>query len=95
MPSPDAEKNTVEKFLGDRPGSVIIRLIFISLIVGAVMALLGLSPRALIDSALRFVRSIWAMGFDAVHEVSSWLIAGAVIVVPVWLIARLLRGRNS
>ena len=94
MTTPDSENNRVQKFMGDKPGSVIVRLIFISLIVGAVMALMGLSPRALVDSVLRFARSIWAMGFDAIHEVSSWLIAGAVIVVPIWLIARLLRERN-
>lgn len=84
-----------ERFLGDRPGALIVKLVFVSLIVGAAMALIGISPRELVDSVLRFVRSIWAMGFDAVHEVVSWVIAGAVIVVPIWFVARLLRQRSA
>jgi hypothetical protein len=90
MPDPK-----IERFLGDRPGSIVVKLIFVSLIVGALMALLGLSPRAIVDSAYRLVRSVWAMGFDAIHEVTGWLIAGAMIVIPVWFIARLLRSRNN
>lgn len=93
--TPFGRNRPVEQFMGDRPGSVIVKLIFVSLIVGAVMALLGLSPRALIDSALAFFNSIWSMGFEAVREVVSWLLAGAVIVVPVWLVARLLRSRKG
>jgi Na+/H+-dicarboxylate symporter len=85
----------LERFLGDRPGPTILKLVFVSLIVGAALALMGLSPRELVDSLLRFVRSIWAMGFDAIHEVIGWVVAGAVIVVPVWLVARLLRQRNG
>lgn len=95
MTDPDNKARPVEKFLGDRPGSVIVRLIFISLIVGAVMAMFELSPQALVEAILRFFRSIWEQGFDAVYKVAGWLIAGALIVVPVWLVARLLKSRNA
>lgn len=79
----------LERFLGGSPGSVIVRLIFISLLVGAGMAFLGLSPRGLLDALLRFVQSITDLGFDAVRDIGGWLIAGAIVVIPVWLLLRL------
>lgn len=83
-----------ERFLGGSPLSVLVRLIFISLLVGAAMAFLGLSPRGLWEAALRFVRSIGDLGFGAVREVGQWVIAGALIVVPLWLLSRLFASRR-
>ncbi|WP_186420276.1 DUF6460 domain-containing protein [Bosea sp. CS1GBMeth4] len=84
----------VERFLGGSLLSVLVRLFFISLLVGAAMAFLGLSPRGLLDSALRFVRSLGDMGFDAVREVGGWALAGALVVVPLWLISRLFASKR-
>lgn len=86
--------NNLERLLGGSPGSVIVRLIFISLLVGAGMAFLGITPRGLFDSLARFVRSITDLGFGAVKDVGSWIVAGALVVIPVWLLLRLTRGRN-
>jgi len=87
-------KASMERFLGGSPLSVLVRLIFISLLVGAAMAFLGLSPQSLYQAAVRFVRSITGLGFDAVREVGQWLVAGAVIVVPFWLLMRLFAARR-
>lgn len=83
-----------ERFLGGSPLSVLVRLIFISLLVGAAMAFLGLSPRGLWEAAIRFVRSIGDLGFGAVREIGQWVIAGALIVVPFWLLSRLFASRR-
>lgn len=85
----------LQRFLGGSPGSVIVKLIFASLIVGALMAFLGLSPLRLFDSLIRFVRSITDLGFDAVREVFTWVVAGALVVVPIWFVMRLLKGRKA
>jgi hypothetical protein len=84
----------IERFLGGSPLGVLVRLIFISLLVGAAMAFLGLSPRALYDSAARFLRSIVDLGFGSVREVGQWVVAGALIVVPLWLLSRLFAARR-
>ena len=84
----------MERFLGGSPLSVLVRLIFISLLVGAAMAFLGLSPQGLYESAARFIRSITGLGFGAVREVGQWIIAGALIVVPLWLLMRLFAARK-
>lgn len=84
----------MERFLGGSPLGVLIRLIFISLLVGAVMAFLGVTPWSLYDSVMRFLRSITGLGFGAVRDVGQWVVAGAVIVIPLWLISRLLAARR-
>lgn len=85
---------SLERFLGGSLLSVLVRLIFISLLVGAAMAFLGVSPRGLLDAVLRFVRSLGDLGFGAVREVGQWVIAGALIVIPLWLLSRLFASRR-
>lgn len=85
MPDPK-----LERVLGGSPLSVLVKLIFLSLIVGAVMAFLGLTPQGLFDAIGTFVRSILNLGTDAIWQVAQWVVAGALVVVPVWLILRLL-----
>lgn len=79
----------LERVLGGSPVSVIVKLIFLSLIVGAIMAFLGLTPRNLFSAIGNFVTSIFDLGTDAIRDVAQWIVAGALIVVPVWLILRL------
>ena len=88
MPDP-----RLQRALGGSPLGVIVKLIFLSLIVGALMAFLGLTPRSLFSALETFVRGVWNMGYDAIREVGQWILAGAIVVIPVWLIARMLGKR--
>jgi hypothetical protein len=38
----------------------------------------------------RLLRGLWEMGFDAVAAAGRWLLWGAVVVIPIWLILRIL-----
>jgi hypothetical protein len=40
-------------------------------------------------SVERLLRSIWDMGFDAIWWLWRYFLLGAVIVIPIWLIIRL------
>lgn len=88
MPDP-----RLQRALGGSPLGVVVKLIFLSLIVGALMAFLGLTPRSLFSALETFVRGVWNMGYDAIREVGQWILAGAIVVIPVWLIARMLGRR--
>jgi hypothetical protein len=81
------------RFLGGSPGSVIVRLVFLSLLVGAFMAFLGLTPFALIESVVGWVRSVFDLSFETVRDIGRWILYGAVIVVPVWLLSRVFSRR--
>jgi Na+/H+-dicarboxylate symporter len=82
--------NAANRFFGGSPLGVIARLILVSILVGVVLSVLGLDPFDIVHSIERLFRSIWEMGFDAVRWVWRYLLLGAVIVVPIWLILRLI-----
>ncbi len=85
----------LSRILGGSPGSVLLKLVFMSLLVGAFLALFGLTPPDIIRGIKNLIDGILDLGFGAVREVLRWLVYGAVIVVPVWLVMRLLGGNKS
>lgn len=85
-----ASKNALENFLGGSPINVAIRLFFISLVVGALLMWLELRPIDILRGVQAFFDRIYHLGFGAVKELVSYLLAGAVFVVPAWLILRLM-----
>jgi Family of unknown function (DUF6460) len=86
--------SNLQRFLGGAPAAVLAKLIFLSLLVGAFMAFLGVTPVGLLDRLGRMVRSVLDLGFDSLREIGRWLLYGAMIVVPLWLLSRLFaRGR--
>ena len=90
MPT-EQESNYVNRFFGGPPLSVIFRLILLSLLIGVILQVLGLDPWNIFDSLRRLVLRVWDMGFDAVRWLWGYLLLGAVVVVPIWLIVRLMR----
>lgn len=83
----------LNRFLGDTPGRVILKLLVVSFLLGVVMNTLGWSPLDLIDGLRELFNRIWAMGFDAIRRFVDYIVLGAVIVVPLFVILRLLKFR--
>ena len=81
----------VTRFFGGPPLSVIFRLLLLSILVGVILKAFGFDPWNIIDSLRRLVQDIWDLGFDAVRFLWRYLLLGAVIVVPIWLVLRLAR----
>ena len=81
----------VNRFLGGDPLSVFFRLVLLSILIGVVLSALGLDPLNILSSLQRLLRDIWNMGFDAVRWLWQYFLLGAVIVIPIWLILRLVR----
>lgn len=79
----------LHRFFGGSPFAVVIRLIVLSLVVGALLMWLDIDPMAVVDAVERMIRGLWAMGFDALREMGRYIAAGALIVVPIWFLARL------
>lgn len=74
--------------------TTIIQLTVASLLVGAVLAMIGLSPidfwTGLADTVRHFVEGILNLGWSTVSTVITYIILGAMIVIPVWGVAKLL-----
>ena len=85
---PSADANAIEAFLGGSPGAVALKLLLISLVVGALMMWLEIRPADIFRGVINFANRIYALGFGAVRELLDYLLAGAVIVVPVWFLLR-------
>jgi Domain of unknown function (DUF6460) len=81
----------VHRFFGGPPLAVIGRLILLSILVGVILAAIGLDPWNIIESVRRLILHIWAMGFDAVRWLWRYFLLGAVIVLPIWFVVRLVK----
>jgi hypothetical protein len=79
----------LNRFLGGAPAVVAVRLLVVSLVVGALLVWLDIDPLSIVDAVERLGQHVWGMGFEAVRELGRYLAAGALIVVPVWFLARL------
>ncbi len=89
-------KESVNRFFGGSPLAIVAKLVLVSILVGVVLSALGLDPLNIVRSIERLITQIWNMGFDAVRWLWRYFLLGAVIVVPIWLIIRLVnapRGR--
>jgi len=79
------------RFLGDTPLRVLVRLLVLSFIVGLVLATLNIHPFQIYEWVEHFVLRIYDMGFAVFADAFNYLVAGALIVVPLFVLARLLR----
>jgi hypothetical protein len=79
--------NIVARFLGGSPVAVLFRLFLVSVIVGAFLMLLDIRPAMLLHTIQRLIRRI-------VLELGEYFLAGALLVLPIWLVIRLLNWRR-
>jgi hypothetical protein len=79
------------RFLGDTPARVFVRLLVLSFIVGLVLSALNIRPWQIYRWIERAIRRIYDMGFAVFQEAFEYLVIGALIVVPVFLVMRLLK----
>ncbi|WP_306140751.1 DUF6460 domain-containing protein [Roseibium sp. MMSF_3412] len=80
----------LSRFLGGSPAQVLLRLVFLSFVVGIILSALNLNPIDLVHMAVNFVERLWDMGFHAIGRLGNYLVVGAIVVIPIWLVMRLL-----
>jgi hypothetical protein len=85
----------LNRILGDSPLRVILKLAVASFVVGMVMATFGWSPWDVLEAARDFAARIWNMGFAAIDQFLGYILLGAAIVVPIWIVLRLLNLRRA
>lgn len=80
----------VTRFLGDTPGRTLVKLVVISFIVGVIMSAMHWYPIDVFYAIRDFLYSLWYTGFAALGRFGQYLVLGAVIVVPIFLVIRIL-----
>jgi hypothetical protein len=83
------------RFFGGSPARVLAQLIVLSLVLGIVLSALGVSPFDIVNGFQRLVERVWNAGFDTLVWAWRYFLIGAVIVFPVWLIARLVKTNRN
>ncbi|BCH35210.1 hypothetical protein MesoLjLc_71400 [Mesorhizobium sp. L-8-10] len=86
--------SALTRFLGDTPGRVLLKLVVVSFIVGLVMSAFGWSPMDVVYGIRDFFLRIWNMGFAALDTFIGYFLLGAAVVVPAFLILRLMSYRR-
>ncbi len=79
----------VNGFLGDTPFRIFVKLAIVSLIVGVVMRTFGWMPLDIVRIIRQLFARIWNMGFAAFADIADYLILGAAIVIPAFILLRL------
>jgi ABC-type amino acid transport system permease subunit len=91
MPDNDA----MTRFIGGSPLTVAARLVLLSILVGVILAAIGLDPRDILRSIQDLFVRIWDMGFDAVRWLWRYFLLGAVLVLPIWFVVRLVKAPSE
>jgi len=84
----------VNRFLGDTPLRTLVKLLILSVAAGFLMSVFGLYPEDILYGVRNFVLDLWHTGFAALGRVGDYLLLGAVIVVPVFVLIRILSYRR-
>lgn len=82
------------RFFGGSPLAVLVRLGVVSLVVGALMSWLGIDAIDILDDLQRAFAHLYGTGFAALRGLGGTVLAGAAVVVPVWLVLRVLNWRG-
>lgn len=86
--------STLQRWLGGSPLSVLLKLLFLSLLVGVVLAYLGLTPLELLHKLTDSLQALFGIGFDSIRDIGGYILTGAVIVIPLFFLSRLMSARR-
>ncbi len=86
------DRNT---FLGGSVLGVLVRLTILSIVVGIILSALGITHDNFFYQINVLLRRIYDLGFGAIESVLGYFILGAMVVVPIWFISRLIKASRG
>jgi hypothetical protein len=87
------DNTALRRFLGGSPAAVVFKLVVVSFLVGALLMWLNIRPADVFAELTDLANRLWALGFRSLQDFGDYIMAGAAIVIPVWLVLRLLSFR--
>ena len=82
------------QFFGESVVGTLVRLVLLSVVVGIVFSVLGITPFNLIERLQHLVRNVMNLGFDTLNWAVQYFLLGAVVVFPIWFLVRLFGKRQ-
>jgi hypothetical protein len=80
----------MEKIFGGAVVPTLFRLAVLSFVVGLVFAIFGIDPIDLWKEFGTTIEKAWKLVFDAVSWGWRYSVLGAIVVLPLWILYRLL-----
>lgn len=74
----------------------VVKLLIVSLIVGFILTSLSIAPQDVLQFGVDSVKKIFDWSIDVFGNAITYILIGAVVVLPIWLVfylLRLVRGR--
>lgn len=87
----DNRLGPTHRVLGGSLLGVLVRLAVLSFVVGLILRALKITPDDIVFWIDEKVRVLTSLSFDTVEQFVDIFLLGAVIVVPIWLIFRVIR----
>lgn len=81
--------------IGGSPIAVALRLVVLSVLVGIVLSLLGVTSYNFFQVIDRLFRHVYDLGFGAISWLIELFVLGAMLVVPIWIVLRLFRAKSG
>lgn len=85
----------LNRFLGDTPARTIVKLVILCVVVGFIMSTFGLSPIDILSWVRKTFLDIWHSGFATLGKVGNYMLLGAAIVIPLFIVLRILNWRKT
>ena len=79
----------MDKIFGGPIVPTLVRLAILSFIVGLTLFFLGIDPVDLWRNFGKTIRDAWTIVVDGMDWASQYAILGAIVVLPIWIIYRL------
>ena len=85
----------MDKIFGGSPIPVLLRLLALSFVVGLALWIFGIDPMDLWYNFGETVRAVWENIGDFARWGIKYVALGAIVVLPLWIIFRILRVMTS
>ncbi|MGD1934707.1 MAG: DUF6460 domain-containing protein [Candidatus Phaeomarinobacter sp.] len=79
----------MNNIFGGSPPAVILKIAIASVCVGLLLAITGMDPMMVWDDAVASIGNVWGWALDWFAWAGKYLIMGAIIDVPIWIVVRL------
>jgi len=84
------ETSTMDRIFGGAVVPTLFKLALLSVFVGLIFAVFGIDPMNLWRDFGATIRDAWTLAFDAVNWSWQYAALGAIVVLPLWIIYRII-----
>lgn len=93
-PAAPERRSFIQRLIAVRPSDLVI-VFFLCVLVGMILAVLNVDPARLWVDFFGAVADAWSSFFENIGDALGWALQyfflGAVIIVPIWLVIRLIK----